>query len=135
MIRRPPRPTLFPSTPLSRSPAARRARAVGGPAGPAAVVLGTGGGGSPGWGGVVVGAAQRAGVALARTSLDGRGHLRLGAYLRRRPQRAGVVTQAAAQAIVQGETARPVLRLDVRRGAEPFRRMRQRHGAAGEPLE
>src|SRR6266704_2443326 len=94
----------------SRRPAARRARAVGGPAGPAAVVLGTGGGGSPGWGGVVVGAAQRPGVALARTSLDGRGHLGLGAYLRRRPQRAGVVTQAAAQAVVQRDAARPMLR-------------------------
>ena len=83
----------------------------------------------------MVRAAQRTRVALARTSLDGHGHGGLSAYLLRRPLRAGVVTQPAAQTVVQGETARTVLCLDVRRRRQPLRRVRQRDHTSGERLQ
>ncbi len=83
----------------------------------------------------MVQAAHRARVALTRTSFEGHGHVRLGADLLRRPMRAGVMTQAATQAVVQRETARTVLRLDVRRRRQPLRRVRQRDHTSGERLQ
>ncbi|PYO95463.1 MAG: hypothetical protein DMD60_12995 [Gemmatimonadetes bacterium] len=80
-------------------------------------------------------AAQRRRVDLAGAWLDGRGQPVLRPHLLRRPLRAGELAQRAAQAVVQRDAPGPMLRLDVRRRAEPLRRVRQRHRAAGQPLQ
>jgi len=116
-------------------PPVGRARVVGGPAAPAAIELGTGSGGSSGWGGGVVRASHRARVALARTSLDGRRRVSLRAHPLRGPPQPGQLAQAAPQAVMQRKATRAMLRLDVRRCGEPLRRVCQWDRAPSQPLE
>src|SRR6059036_2732234 len=113
------------AVPSRRSAGGGDARSVGRQKA-AAVELGTGSGGSSGRGGAVVRAGSRRYVARRRTPLDGRSHLGLRAHLLRRHLRAGELTQRAPQAVVQRDATRPVLSLDVRRGAEALGRMGQR---------
>ena len=85
--------------------------------------------------GAVVGAAHRRSVALAATSLDGHGRRGVRTYGLRGHLRAGELTQPAAQAVMQRQATRPMLRLDVRRRGEPLRRVGQWDGAPSYPLE
>src|SRR5207248_3732553 len=97
------------------------AGAVGAPARPAAG-LGTGSGRTSGWGGAAVGAAHRGG-ARARTRSFGRsGRAQLRGRLLRLELRPGVMTQRAAQLVVQRDASGGMLRLDVNRRAQPLRR-------------
>jgi len=83
----------------------------------------------------VVGTAVRRDVALDRTPLDGRGRRTLRPHLLPHDLRARELAQPTAQTVVQREATGPMLRLNVRRRAEPLRRVRQRHRAPGQALE